>query len=48
MRATGERCRGIAVPLLIVDTDHKAAIRRENTDLMASLIPGAGELICRK
>ena len=25
--------------------DHDEAIKRENTDLMASLIPGAGELI---
>jgi pimeloyl-ACP methyl ester carboxylesterase len=35
----------IKVPTWIVDGDHDEAIRRENTDLMAALIPGAGELI---
>jgi pimeloyl-ACP methyl ester carboxylesterase len=37
--------KGIAVRVWIVDADHDEAIKRENTDLMASLIPGAGELI---
>ncbi len=35
----------IPVPTWIVDGDHDEAIKRENTDQMASLIPGAGELI---
>jgi pimeloyl-ACP methyl ester carboxylesterase len=35
----------IRTPTWIVDADHDEAIKRENTDLMASLIPGAGELI---
>ena len=35
----------IKVPTWIVDADHDEAIKRENTDTMASLIPGAGELI---
>jgi len=42
---TEAQLRGIAVPVWIVDADHDEAIKRENTDLMASLIPGAGELI---
>jgi len=33
------------VPSWIVDGDHDEAIKRENTDHMASLIPEAGELI---
>jgi pimeloyl-ACP methyl ester carboxylesterase len=37
--------RGIAVPTWIVDGDRDEIIKRENTDHMASLIPGAGELI---
>ena len=37
--------RGIKVPTWIVDADHDEAIKRENTDYMASMIPGAGELI---
>jgi pimeloyl-ACP methyl ester carboxylesterase len=37
--------RGITTPTWIVDADHDEAIKRENTDYMASLIPGAGELI---
>jgi pimeloyl-ACP methyl ester carboxylesterase len=36
---------GITVPTWIVDGDHDEAIKRENTDHMAGLIPGAGELI---
>jgi pimeloyl-ACP methyl ester carboxylesterase len=35
----------ITVPTWIVDADHDEAITRENTDHMAALIPGAGELI---
>jgi pimeloyl-ACP methyl ester carboxylesterase len=42
---TDAQLKGIAVPVWIVDADHDEAIKRENTDLMASLIPGAGELI---
>jgi pimeloyl-ACP methyl ester carboxylesterase len=42
---TAAQLQGIAVPVWIVDADHDEAIKRENTDLMASLIPGAGELI---
>jgi pimeloyl-ACP methyl ester carboxylesterase len=33
------------VPTWIVDGDHDEAIKREDTDHMANLIPGAGELI---
>ncbi|HTY54564.1 MAG TPA: alpha/beta hydrolase, partial [Candidatus Binataceae bacterium] len=32
-------------PTWIVDADHDEAIKRENTDHMARLIPGCGELI---
>ena len=42
---TEAQLRGIKVPTWIVDADHDEAIKRENTDYMASLIPGAGELI---
>ncbi len=42
---TDAELRGIKAPTWIVDADHDEAIRRENTDHMASLIPGAGELI---
>jgi pimeloyl-ACP methyl ester carboxylesterase len=42
---TDAELRGIRVPTWIVDADHDEAIKRENTDHMASLIPGAGELI---
>jgi len=37
--------RSIKVPTWIADGDHDEAIKRENTDHMAALIPGAGELI---
>ena len=37
--------RGITARVWIVDADHDEAITRENTDHMASLIPGARELI---
>ena len=42
---TAAQLSHITVPTWIVDGDHDEAIRRDNTDLMASLIPGAGELI---
>jgi pimeloyl-ACP methyl ester carboxylesterase len=42
---TEAQLRGIKVPTWIVDADHDEAIKRENTDYMAELIPGAGELI---
>jgi pimeloyl-ACP methyl ester carboxylesterase len=42
---TDEQLSHIKVPTWIVDGDHDEAIRRENTDHMAALIPGAGELI---
>ncbi|HUA36016.1 MAG TPA: alpha/beta hydrolase [Candidatus Binataceae bacterium] len=42
---TAEQLTHIAVPVWIVDGDHDEAIKRENTDYMASTIPGAGELI---
>jgi pimeloyl-ACP methyl ester carboxylesterase len=42
---TDSDLKKISVPTWIVDGDHDEAIKRENTDLMASLIPGAGELI---
>ncbi len=37
--------RSIPVPTWIVDGDRDEIIKREDTDRMASLIPGAGELI---
>ena len=37
--------RGIRARVWIVDADHDEAIKRDNTDYMASLIPGAFELI---
>ena len=37
--------RGIKVPTWIVDGDHDEIIKREDTDRMARLIPGARELI---
>jgi pimeloyl-ACP methyl ester carboxylesterase len=42
---TDEQLRHIKVPTWIVDADHDEAIERANTDHMAFLIPGAGELI---
>jgi pimeloyl-ACP methyl ester carboxylesterase len=42
---TADQLRGINVPTWIVDADHDEAIKRENTDHMAALIPHAGELI---
>ncbi len=37
--------RSIRVPTWIVDGDHEEYIKRDDTDRMARLIPGAGELI---
>ena len=42
---TADQLRQITVPTWIVDGDHDEAIKREDTDHMAALIPGAGELI---
>ncbi len=42
---TDEQLSHIKVPTWIVDGDHDEAIKRENTDHMAAVIPGAGELI---
>ena len=42
---TDDQLSHIKVPTWIVDGDHDEAIRRENTDRLAALIPGAGELI---
>jgi pimeloyl-ACP methyl ester carboxylesterase len=42
---TDEQLSHIKVPTWIVDGDHDEAIKREDTDHMAALIPGAGELI---
>jgi pimeloyl-ACP methyl ester carboxylesterase len=42
---TNAELGNISVPTWIVDADHDEAIKREDTDHMASLIPGAGELI---
>lgn len=40
-----DQLRGIKVPTWIVDGDRDEIIKREDTDHMAALIPGAGELI---
>jgi pimeloyl-ACP methyl ester carboxylesterase len=42
---TDEQLRSIKVQTWIVDGDRDEVIKRENTDHMAALIPGAGELI---
>jgi pimeloyl-ACP methyl ester carboxylesterase len=42
---TADQLRHISVPTWIVDGDHDEAIKREDTDHMAAVIPGAGELI---
>ena len=39
---SAEQLRGITVPTWIVDADHDEAIKRENTELMASEISNAG------
>ncbi|HXQ49983.1 MAG TPA: alpha/beta hydrolase [Stellaceae bacterium] len=42
---TAEQLRAITVPTWIVDADHDEAIKRENTEFMASQIPEAGLLL---
>jgi pimeloyl-ACP methyl ester carboxylesterase len=42
---TDDQLRSVKVPTWIVDGDHEEGIKREDTDHMAALIPGAGELI---
>jgi pimeloyl-ACP methyl ester carboxylesterase len=42
---TAEQLQGITVPTWIVDGDHDEAIKRENTEFMASRIPDCGLLI---
>jgi pimeloyl-ACP methyl ester carboxylesterase len=42
---TNDQLRHVRVPTWIVDADHDEAIKRKDTDHMAALIPGAGELI---
>jgi pimeloyl-ACP methyl ester carboxylesterase len=42
---TDAELRSVRTPTWIVDADHDEAIKREYTDHMAALIPGAGELI---
>lgn len=42
---TAEQLRGITVPTWIVDADHDEAIKRENTESMASEISNAGLLL---
>ncbi len=42
---TAEQLNRIHVPIWIVDGDHDEAIKRENTEFMASQIPAAGLLI---
>jgi pimeloyl-ACP methyl ester carboxylesterase len=37
--------RGIHARVWIVDADHDEAIKRENTDYMAAMIPDAREMI---
>ena len=40
-----DQLRNVQVPTWIVDGDHDELIKRENTDRMSTLIPGARELI---
>jgi pimeloyl-ACP methyl ester carboxylesterase len=42
---TDTQLRAIAAPVLVVDGDHDEAIKREHTEYIASVIPGAGLLI---
>jgi pimeloyl-ACP methyl ester carboxylesterase len=42
---TVDELHGIAVSVWIVDADHDEAIKRENTEFMASAIPNAGLLL---
>jgi pimeloyl-ACP methyl ester carboxylesterase len=44
-RWTDTQLRGITAPVLVVDGDHDEAIKREHTEYIASVIPGAGLLI---
>jgi pimeloyl-ACP methyl ester carboxylesterase len=37
--------RGITTPTWIVDADHDEAIKRENTEYMAKVIPNSGLLL---
>jgi pimeloyl-ACP methyl ester carboxylesterase len=40
-----QQLRNIRVPTWIVDGDHEELIKRQDTDRMARLIPGAREVI---
>ncbi len=42
---SADTLKTIAVPVWIVDADHDEAIKRENTEFMASNIPGSGLLL---
>jgi pimeloyl-ACP methyl ester carboxylesterase len=42
---TDDQLRGITTPTWIVDADHDEAIKRENTEYMAKLIPNSGLLL---
>jgi pimeloyl-ACP methyl ester carboxylesterase len=42
---TAEQLHGIKVPTWIVDGDHDEAIKRENTEFMATAIPNSGLLL---
>jgi pimeloyl-ACP methyl ester carboxylesterase len=42
---TEAQLRGITTPTWIVDADHDEAIKRENTEYMANLIPNSGLLL---
>jgi len=42
---TAEQLHGIKAPVWIVDGDHDEAIKRENTEFMASQIPNSGLLL---
>ena len=42
---TDTQLRAITAPVLVVDGDHDEAIKREHTEYIASMIPGAGLLI---
>ena len=46
-RFTARQLQGIAVPTWIVDGDHDEIIRRQDTDWIATQIPGSTELILR-
>jgi pimeloyl-ACP methyl ester carboxylesterase len=42
---TKDQLGAIATPVWIVDADHDEAIKRDNTEMMAGAIPGAGLLL---